>query len=644
MKPSTPPTSRRDCRHRSTRSRRFVVAALCCSLLAGVALNTVAPSAAIADSATTAYRPLTPCRLLDTRESGHSKPAALDSLHLAVRGRCGVSDDTTAVAITVTITEAEGPGFITAWPAGLPMPLASTGNFVFGETRANGALLSLGADGDLTLFISNSTHIVVDVLGEFSPADSATSGRLVPTVPARALDTRDSGGLPLPIGGEVTVALPAGVPADATALAVMITITAANGPTFVTAFPAGTQRPFTSLLNTDAAAQTRTATQIVPVSATGLTVYSNAGGHIIVDVVGYQTGASALESTDGLFVPLTPTRIVDTRGATRIYAGGAIVAATAAVTGPNAAAVAANITATESGPAGYLTAWAAQTAQPATPVVSYDKPGQTVPDLGIVAVSTAGMQLASSTGAHAVVDITGWFTGAPLATTTGPPTNTPPTRPQPTGPVGCLQYVPTPTSDGVYRISPGTYQTVVHIFTGGPKGPIVVVGDSLTAGSALQTARGLRAQGWGPICIDGTVARTIEFGTPTIPDGLDAAARIRVSNPIWNDASITWVVALGTNDVGFADGNLAKSDKYVADQIKAIGVNPIAWVNVHTERAGWQYVEAQFNLSIQHSGVQVIDWYNYSIGKPWFAGDLVHLNQVGSQARADIIAISVHPI
>lgn len=393
-------------------------------------------------------------------------------------------------------------------------------------------------------------------------------------------------------------------------------------------------------MNTDRADQIRTATQIVPVTPAGMSLFSHAGGHVIVDVAGYFTGASAGASSTGLFIPTTPTRVLDTRQSGQVHPGGTVVAATSGVTGSNAQAVAANVTVTQSGSPGWVTAWAAQTPQPGTPAVSYDNRGQTVANSSLVSVSAAGIAVASTSGTHAVVDITGSFTGSPVATSTGAHSNEPPVLVQPTGPIGCLQWVPSPTADGVYKINPNQYQTVVHVYNAGPNGPIVVVGDSLTFGAAAQTARELRTQGWGPICVDGTVSRTVEFGSSSIPDGLDAAYRIRASNPAWNDPRITWVVALGTNDVGFSSGNLDRSNKYVADMRAAIGTNPVSWMNVRTGRGDYQYKEAMFNQSIAAGGVTVIDWYNQMSGT-WLAGDGVHLNSTGYQARADMLATSV---
>lgn len=290
--------------HPRTVLHHMAPAIVCAVLAIGATVAAVQPVDAAADEiGTTAYRPLAPCRLLDTRDAGGARTIAGGSLMLSVRGRCGVTDDAAAVAVTVTVTEAAGDGFITAWPAGRQMPVASTNNYSIGETRANGALLSLGADGDLSLFTSNSVHVIVDVSGEFSLALTATSGRYVPMLPERVLDTRDHGAPALPAGASVTVALPMGVPPDATATAVILTITDAPRAGFLAAYPAGVDRPLVSSLNTDAGHQTRIASQIVPVSASGLSVFANVGGHVIVDVVGYFTGPSAAAGTVGLFIP-----------------------------------------------------------------------------------------------------------------------------------------------------------------------------------------------------------------------------------------------------------------------------------------------------------------------------------------------------
>ena len=99
---------------------------------------------------------------------------------------------------------------------------------------------------------------------------------------------------------------------DATAVVLNVTATNATADGYYTVFAAGTARPPTSNLNV-VKGGTVPNQVIVPVSKTGVDVYSFAGGDVIVDVFGYFTGNSAPTSDDGLYVPVPPTRFLDTR-------------------------------------------------------------------------------------------------------------------------------------------------------------------------------------------------------------------------------------------------------------------------------------------------------------------------------------------
>ena len=73
----------------------------------------------------------------------------------------------------------------------------------------------------------------------------------------------------------------------------------------------------TSNLNVNGPGQTRAAAAVVKVTTVGAVrgfkVWSYGGGHVIVDVAGYYTGSSSANASDGLFVPMVPQRILDTR-------------------------------------------------------------------------------------------------------------------------------------------------------------------------------------------------------------------------------------------------------------------------------------------------------------------------------------------
>jgi len=118
---------------------------------------------------------ITPCRLLDTRQS-----TALVSgtrLNFAAAGisafACGIPIGAKALSVNVTVVSPSGDGFVTLVPGNYPIPLASTINFGNGQTRTNNAVLPLSSDGTGTLAAQalvtgkGNLQLVVDVNGYF---------------------------------------------------------------------------------------------------------------------------------------------------------------------------------------------------------------------------------------------------------------------------------------------------------------------------------------------------------------------------------------------------------------------------------------------------------------------------------------------
>ncbi len=120
------------------------------------------------------YFTLTPCRVLDTRNSNGSLggPALVGGAMrtFAIANQCGIPADALAVSVNVTITGPTAQGNLTFYPAGTPPPLVSTINYRVGQTRANNAVIPLGAGGDfvvLCIQASGSVHFILDVNGYF---------------------------------------------------------------------------------------------------------------------------------------------------------------------------------------------------------------------------------------------------------------------------------------------------------------------------------------------------------------------------------------------------------------------------------------------------------------------------------------------
>ncbi|MDJ0771268.1 MAG: CAP domain-containing protein [Ilumatobacter sp.] len=140
------------------------------------------------------YRPLTPARVLDTRPGeqtvdgraqGGGRRTAGTTLRLDVTARGGTASNATAVSLNLTATQTGGAGFVTVYPCGSSKPAASTLNYGAGATIANGMTARVGDNGEICIFTSASTHLVVDVNGFFPPGSTYRG-----LTPARLLDTR----------------------------------------------------------------------------------------------------------------------------------------------------------------------------------------------------------------------------------------------------------------------------------------------------------------------------------------------------------------------------------------------------------------------------------------------------------------------
>jgi CSLREA domain-containing protein len=117
---------------------------------------------------------LTPCRIADTRDPdgpfGGPALAAGVQRTFTVAGRCGVPATAKAVSFNVTITAPTSLGHISLYPGGTTLPLVSTMNFRPGDTRANNAIINLGAGGTLAVTSgqgSGSVHFILDTNGYF---------------------------------------------------------------------------------------------------------------------------------------------------------------------------------------------------------------------------------------------------------------------------------------------------------------------------------------------------------------------------------------------------------------------------------------------------------------------------------------------
>jgi hypothetical protein len=115
------------------------------------------------------FFPVPPCRAADTRLAGNGAPvmAASETREFVLAGKCGVPQGAKAFAVNVTVAPNGPLGFLTMWPSGKNMPLVSTLNSFLGRVVANAAIVPAGTNGGVNVFVTNQTHVILDVNGYF---------------------------------------------------------------------------------------------------------------------------------------------------------------------------------------------------------------------------------------------------------------------------------------------------------------------------------------------------------------------------------------------------------------------------------------------------------------------------------------------
>ncbi len=381
------------------------------------------------------YVAINPIRVIDTRTDPTRRrlpangsltiaPVTVDVSNASVVAASNVH----AVVLNVTMVDAGGAGFATVWPTGSPQPTVSSTNTDFvGQTVPNMVTVPLGVDGSISLFSSVAADFIIDVQGVYEAATSATSGRLVPVNPSRAIDTRQGG--TLGANSTITVDLaPFGVPTSASAAVLNVTATETAGAGYFTVWPADTAIPLASNLNVPGPGYNVANQVIARVTNGRVSVYSEVGGDVLVDVTGYITGASEPASTEGLFVPLTPDRLLDTRtrgafsSGVPLVDGGTLtlpVNGRGGVPASGVQSVALNVTATRTLAFGYVTSWPGFTPMPPTSTLNFVEPGRTVPNHAVVRVGNGAAAFFSSGGTDLLVDVFGYWTGSTPGTAVG---------------------------------------------------------------------------------------------------------------------------------------------------------------------------------------------------------------------------------
>jgi hypothetical protein len=373
------------------------------------------------------FVPLTPCRVADTRSSvgpfgGPSISAGTSRDFPLPASACGIPAAAQAYSLNVTAVPHGPLGYLTIWPTGYSQPLVSTLNSSDARTKANAAIVPAGTGGSVSVFVTNTSDVVLDVNGYFLPATASTGSAFYPVTPCRIVDTRTAAGTfggPMMSAGE-TRAFPVqsstcGIPSSAQAYSLNFTVVPQEQLNYLSTWPAGSAQPFVSTLNATTGTVVANAA-IVPGGTGGaINVFTTEGTDVIIDVNGYF--AAPGEANALWFYPVLPCRVSDTRLAPATFGGPSMTAGetrlypiTSSDCSIPASAQAFSLNATVVPAAGlsYLALWPAGGTQPTVSTLnSFD--GSVVSNAAIVPSGSGGINAFVTDPADLILDIGGYF-------------------------------------------------------------------------------------------------------------------------------------------------------------------------------------------------------------------------------------------
>ena len=368
-----------------------------------------------------------PCRAVDTRPSqgGNGPILGGTSQNFDISGEGGCAALPNAAVYSMNVTVVPGPrlGFLTVWPAGQTRPLASTLNSVDGRVKANAAIVPAGTGGQVSIYATDTTNVIVDVNGYFTPPTGSTLA-FYPLTPCRVADTRKSGypqglGPPSLVANQerqfpiLNAATTCNIPTSGVAAYSLNFTVVPGGPLgFLTVWPTGQNRPTVSTLNDVLGRVIANAAIVVAGTGGEVSAFPTSGTDLIIDINGY----FALPGTGGLSLyGVTPCRVLDTRQ------GGAGQPFTGPLTPPvdvmnsecgvssQALAYAFNATAIPVVSLGYLTLWPDGTTQPVVSTLNAAD-GSLTNNMAIVPAGTAGKVDAYANGlTQLLLDISSYF-------------------------------------------------------------------------------------------------------------------------------------------------------------------------------------------------------------------------------------------
>lgn len=387
------------------------------------------------------FVPVTPCRVVDTRnpndgfsggtlQGNSSRSWSLPSSpNLASCGSGGVSIPSTVAAYSLNITAVPHVplNYLTAWPTGLTQPNISTLNSNDGRVKANAAILPAGVAGTneaVSVYVTNTSDIILDIDGYFMPTTSSTLA-FFPLTPCRLVDTRQVNNgqgfnntqtfnLPQSAtsGGAYGTCTPFSL-SSAQAYSLNVTAVPVNGPVdYITIWPAGGSQPVVSTLNDYTGTVVANAAVVPAGSEQQTSVFTTDQTNLLIDINGYFAPVGSGQGPQSLYV-FAPCRVLDTRnvGNGQGFSGGPYVVNV--VNSPcevpsTAQGYVFNATVVPSGQLGYLALWPDGESQPVVSTLNaYD--GAVTSNMAIVPNQNGSTDAYAQGTTQLILDISSYF-------------------------------------------------------------------------------------------------------------------------------------------------------------------------------------------------------------------------------------------
>jgi DNA-binding beta-propeller fold protein YncE len=361
---------------------------------------------------------VTPCRLVDTRQAtgefgGPAIPGGTSrSFPIPQNTNCNIPASAAAYSLNVTVVPITTLGYLTIWPTPEMQPVVSTLNSPDGRIKANAAIVPAGVNGAVSVYVTDTTNVILDIDAYFAPAASNTY-QFYSLTPCRIVDTRNNqdGGM-LQAGVERDYSIPGNcaVPSNATAYSFNVTVLPSTGGLdYLTVWPKGEPRPVVSTLNDKTGTVVANAA-IVPAGSENATAFyaHNNSTNLLVDVDGY----FAAPGTGGLSMyPAVPCRVLDTRqnnGPPFVDELTVNVVGSPCAPPSSAAAYIFNATVVPPGRMPYLTLWPDGEQRPIVSTLNaYD--GFVTSNMAIVPTNNGSIDAYAYALTQLILDISGYF-------------------------------------------------------------------------------------------------------------------------------------------------------------------------------------------------------------------------------------------